>query len=55
MFNCIQLAFDVTHEWERRGDWIPRDENQVCDALAHSAVADGDYTVVTSEHFASHR
>lgn len=24
LFNCVQVAFDVTKNWQRRGNWIPR-------------------------------
>ena len=39
LFNCIQVAFDVTQHWEKRGEWIPRTANTICDALARDAVA----------------
>ena len=51
LYNCVQLAFDVTSAWERKGDWIPRTENGICDALARKAVEEKTYSVSTNGPF----
>ena len=51
LYNCVQLAFDVTTGWERSGTWIPRAENEICDALARQAVDTQERSVEVSEEF----
>ena len=53
LFNCVQLALDVTTGWERSGGWIPRTENEVCDALARQAVATRLCDVWVQDEFSS--
>ena len=47
LYNCVQIALDVTSDWERRGEWIPREDNTICDALARKAVKEKTYSVST--------
>ena len=51
LYNCVQIALDVTQDWERRGTWIPRTTNTVCDALARKAVMEKTYSVSTNGPF----
>ena len=51
LFNCVQLAFDVTHGWERLGKWISRDENTLCDSLAREAVTTNTWRVEAGGDF----
>ena len=36
--NSTQLCLDYLHAWERSIQWIPREENTICDTLARQAV-----------------
>ena len=39
MVNCIDLITDMLVGWNVTCEWVPRDENQMCDMLARAAVA----------------
>ena len=51
LFNATQVALDMLTGMEVAVQWIPRDENSVCDALARKAVTNGCIELAVAPEF----
>ena len=51
LYNATQIAMDMLSDCHVDVKWIPRDQNCVCDRLAHLAVDTGHITLTVAPEF----